>query len=237
MVEARLFDAVNRTNSQPASWSEDSFRFLNRVDTPYWAGVRQLLDEWFADYARFASPKKTTDLKARFRSSDPRQHWPAWWEFYTFRLLRRHYPRATIAVEEYPVDAATRPDFCVLDSGISKLYVESVAPFVGLATPQPHHAAERFVLDTINSIESSSFCVMLGGLTPGVGYPKRTEIVRPIAGWLSGLDYREVVDAYAQRDRLPTFPLRARGWNVNIRALPRTTKSPGPPGLIVAGPV
>lgn len=50
MVVVSLFDDLKREDPSPARPGEDSFAFLNRVDTPFWAKVRRLLEEWFGHY-------------------------------------------------------------------------------------------------------------------------------------------------------------------------------------------
>ena len=59
----RLSDEWGRTDASPASWSTGSFEFLNGVATPYWAAVRDLLEDWFADFWSSASPSKGRDLR------------------------------------------------------------------------------------------------------------------------------------------------------------------------------
>lgn len=235
MTPARLFDEIERTDPTPASWSEQSFPFLNRVDTAYWARIRGELDDWFADYASCASPEKAADLRARFRSDDPKQHLPAWWELYVFRFLRRRYPEHTIAVERERLEQTTSPDFCVLDERDEAfLYVEAVAPFVGIS--EPKHPGVPLFLDTINAVESRDYCVMLGALDTGPDLLRKTEIVQPIKEWLAGLDYGEVVTALREGRRHSSL-FDVGGWRVEMHAWPRTVESPGPRGLIAAGPI
>ncbi len=80
-----LFEQVTRVDPSPAGHGEDSFTFMNRVDQPLWARVREVLDAWFAEWPR----GEATDLAARFQDADSRQHYPAWWELYLFTLYRR----------------------------------------------------------------------------------------------------------------------------------------------------
>jgi len=62
--------------------TEDSFAFLNRASGIVWERLREQLDAWYA-----AFPDDDGDLRRRFRSADPRQHFAAWWEIYLHALL------------------------------------------------------------------------------------------------------------------------------------------------------
>ena len=66
-VVKQIFDDVVRTDASPAH-EEDSFTFLNRVATPYWARVRDFVDEIFATYPE----EHAEELRMRFRS----RRWP-----------------------------------------------------------------------------------------------------------------------------------------------------------------
>jgi hypothetical protein len=229
---------MERSASAPAARSEESFPFMNRVRSPFWERVRTELDEWFADYTSRVSPEKASDLRARFRSSDPRQHQPAWWELYLFRFLRLRHPDSQIEVEPGRGESSTSPDFCVLDEfGNPALYLEAVAPFAGFDRDTRFRAAQGFVLDAIDGIESNEFMVMIGALCAAPEFPKRAEIIRPIKNWLAKLDHAEIVEAYSRRASPTRHRVEFRGWSLELTALPRTTQSPGPRGLIVAGPV
>lgn len=45
-----LFHNTERTDRTPQGHIEDSFAFLDRVNSPYWDRVRTQLDEWYADF-------------------------------------------------------------------------------------------------------------------------------------------------------------------------------------------
>ncbi len=81
----RLFDDINRSDSSPAAYTEDSYGFLNRVAGDVWQRIRETLEEWFAAYPR----EHAADLRGRFRSRRPGAHEGAWWELYLYRLFLR----------------------------------------------------------------------------------------------------------------------------------------------------
>lgn len=43
-----LFEAINRTDPQPARFLEGTYRFLNRVSSPYWQQVRDQMEMWLS---------------------------------------------------------------------------------------------------------------------------------------------------------------------------------------------
>lgn len=79
-----LFDDIIGTDPSPASDIKGSFHFLNRVAKPSWQRVRDLLEDWYAEY-----PDDNDDLRNRFRESAGTQHYGAWWELYVYTLYRR----------------------------------------------------------------------------------------------------------------------------------------------------
>lgn len=78
-----LFDHFVRTDASPSAESEDYFTFLNRVDTPFWAEVRRVLDVWFSRYPGERAPA----LRREFRSRRGRQQRGAFWELYLHELF------------------------------------------------------------------------------------------------------------------------------------------------------
>ncbi|MDO3007065.1 hypothetical protein [Mycobacteroides abscessus] len=52
----------------PALYTEPHFAFLNRASDPMWAQVRDVIEQWYADY-----PDPDGDLRARFRDVSIRQ--------------------------------------------------------------------------------------------------------------------------------------------------------------------
>jgi hypothetical protein len=78
-----IFDDVVRTDASPAH-EEDSFTFLNRTATPYWARVRDFVEDTFASYPE----EHAEEIRVRFRSRRWPEHIGAWWELYLYRLFR-----------------------------------------------------------------------------------------------------------------------------------------------------
>jgi hypothetical protein len=220
-----LFDDFERTDPRLARHTESAFEFLNRIATPWWAAVRTELEAWFVEYRQSASAQKAADLRARFRSRDPRQHAGAWWELYVFRLLSCLYPDQRIGIELERAGQATRPDFCVLsgDTGGAELWVEAVSAFTGIVGSGRHSAREAVVLDAVNDVVSRDFWVSISFRSVGPDQLAKREIVVPLRQWLGGLDREEVLKVQAGSRRLPTKDIAARGWLIHFRAIPKGT--------------
>jgi hypothetical protein len=210
-----LFDVAERTDTSYASHAEDSFSFLNRVSGAYWERVRVELDLWFSDYATCAPSEKVADLRARLRSRDPRQHFPAWWELYLFRLLRRSFPQASVLLEPQGRSVTARPDFAVIGgrSVLPKLYVEAVQPATGIQDDRRHAAREAGVLDAINEIEECRFWLHIEFPRVGPQTPKKAKLTQPIREWLRTLDPDR--PGHCERS------FGEAGWEIRLRASPR----------------
>lgn len=175
-----LFEVTECTDSTPAEHQEDSFKFLNRVHSPYWEKVRNELNSWFARYP----PADSSDLAARFRSSDPTQHFAAFWELHLFNL----FGQIGYEVDVHPeVDGATHPDFRATREA-TRFYVEALTVFSGIVEEGRNAAREAWVLDLINAVDNGDFSVGLEFVCVGKERPSAREVQRPIESWLASLD-------------------------------------------------
>ena len=168
------------------------------------------LDAWFAEYPE----EHGDDLKARFRSPDPRQHFPAWWELYLFRVFRC----LGFEVEVHPdvEGASTHPDFRVERHG-EGFYVEAVTVFSGIVEEGRHGAREAWIKDLINEIDNRSFFVGLEFEQVGAARPRRLDVIRPIENWLATLD-PDVLRAAPPGSEPPKLEVRFRDWAFTVEA-------------------
>src|SRR5579862_537125 len=224
---ASLFDDRER-DLRRATRQTDDFTFLNRAAGSGWAAVRDEHERWFAAYCEDAPPDKAKDLRARFRSSHPRQHLGAWWELYTHRLLRALCPGRRVEVEPSLDEVRTRPDFVLLTSDGTnvELVVESTSTVSGIVTEEDRESAlVAFVLDTIDEIRCPEFQIHLDINRIGTDQPKKRQIQAPIERWLSELDYKEEL---AKRDEQPLWRrgskrIAFRGWEIEVQPIPMRT--------------
>jgi hypothetical protein len=227
-----LFDDIARTDPRPAKHAESHFRFLNRVDSPYFAAARELLDDWFTRFP----PEGRKDLRARFRSDDPGQSIGAFWELY----LHEVHLRLGFELERDPEVPGTtkRPDF-LARRGNDVFYLE--ATLVSYADAEKAaRQREAIVLDLVNEAFDPDFWVSIRINVPGESRPSRADVVRPIETWLGGLNW-ETEHAGIQRPGYERHTLRfpARDWVLTLRALPKPPKLRGDRAVptIAMGPV
>lgn len=221
-----LFDDLVRSDPVPAGDDEDSFTFMNRVDQPFWSRVRDQLEEWFGAYPMDAA----ADLAGRFRDSDSRQHFAAWWELYLFTLYRR----LGYSVLVHPPVAGTtaQPDFLVV-RGDEELYVEAAVVFSGVVDEERHGAREAWIYDLVNKATNPNFHVGLEFDRLGMQRPKVTELIRPLEQWLAGLDPDEVAAAIDAAHEAPELYLPVRDWGLIFTALPIKREHRGKPGRLL----
>lgn len=214
----RLFDLGVRTNPLPAASDEDSFRFMNRVDQPFWERIRDELEGWFAGYPREHAP----DLRARFRNAAPAQHFAAWWELY----VHRAFTQLGFGVEVHPAlpETSRRPDFRVTGEGDSFL-VEAATTFSGIVDDERHAERDGWIIAAIEKASSPNFDIQLEVERSGLQRPAVREIVEPVERWLAALDPDDAIAA--GYDARPTLPLSVRDWELTLAALPRKRDARG----------
>jgi hypothetical protein len=227
--EPALFDNIERTDSSPCLYAEDSFAFLNRAAGVVWERIRRELDNWYAVF-----PDADGDLRRRFQNRDPRQHYAAWWELYLHRLFTRLGYRVSV----HPSVPGTngRPDFLVEHASTS-FYVEAVTVFSGIVAQGRRERLEAQVMDLINTIDASLFFVSVHFDRDGEKTPRAQAITRPIDAWLKTIDADELLTRSG--DQLPTQEFTIEGWELTLRAIPRSPEfcNHDDNQLIGAGPV
>ncbi|MGA9284021.1 MAG: hypothetical protein WBV85_01120 [Solirubrobacteraceae bacterium] len=208
-----LFDDRVRDDPSPASAQEDSFTFLNRVDTPYWAQVRDLLEEWFSRYP----VAEGVFLREDFRSRQAGQHVAAWWELY----LHEMFTRLGYEIEIHPSILGTKrtPDFLIA-RGSAHLYVEATVVFSGIKSSDSQNDAPGWLLDAIDKIEQPNFFVVPLEVERGPERLKAREITRPLESWLSELDPDQAEADHTAGLGFPQMTFERRGWTIAYEAWP-----------------
>lgn len=203
---------------------------MNRVGTPFWEQVRDLLEDFFGRYPAEHSEALRRDFRARL----PGRHCAAWWELYLHELFLRLGYEVTI----HPaVDGTDRkPDFG-LHRESSDLLVEASVVFSGLAGDKEETgAAPSWMLAAFEHLENPNFFVSIHEITArGEEQLKRAEIVVPTEEWLAGLDPDQIARQYEAEGRFPLIRIRRRGWEIELEALPVKHEARGRPGHRVLG--
>jgi hypothetical protein len=223
-----IFDDFQRNNAKPASETESSYHFLNRVARPEWQRVRDLVEEWYAVYPQAAQ----ADIRGRLQNDDYAQHIGAWWELYIFNLFRR----LGYGVSVHPVLANTprQPDF-VVTQGAESMYVECAVFLSTLGAVDGAGGKERsWIFEATNQARDPNFMVDIEIRQGGTQRPKASEIVRPLEEWLASLDPDEVLEQSAAGMGVPQLVLAdVRGWTIEYGAWPLKPESRGQEGRLI----
>ncbi|WP_144972154.1 hypothetical protein [Mycobacteroides abscessus] len=195
----------------PALYTEPHFAFLNRASDPMWAQVRDVIEQWYADY-----PDPDGDLRARFRDVSIRQHAPAWWELYIYTLFRRLGYAPTVHPE---IPGTTRhPDLLLTKDG-SRVYIECVVLFEDGSRQSTD--SESWVKDCIDAAKNPDFVVGVRFEHFGKLRPKQSQVTRHIEGWLATLDYDSVSAASrAGESHYPSKNFDFADSRVRLTAIP-----------------
>jgi hypothetical protein len=229
-MKMRLFDDAARSDRRPKCPGEDSFAFLNRVDTPFWKAVRTLLEEWFERYP----DSHRAELRDAYRSPLAGRHFGAWWELYLHEL----FLRLGYEIEVHPALSGTErcPDFR-LRNGSRSLLVEAAAVFSGISTKgEPSGDAPEWMTAAVESLRSPDFFVGYDEvIAEGREQLRRTQITGPLQEWLDGLDPDEERAKMEVSGELPHFLVSCRGWEVSFEAWAVAPEQRGRPDHRVLG--
>lgn len=200
-----VFDDRVRTDPSPASHSENSAAFLNRVAGGYLDQIRGLVEDW----ASRVPDAGRRDIVARLRSSSDRQSGAAFWELY----LHETFVRAGYAVELHPsVDGPRPPDFHVT-RGAERFYVEATCLF-GAATDGGAIARRQALYDAVERINSPNFFLSIDVEVIGSNAPATGQLRRDLERWLAGLD-PDATDLVLGRERAGEYFLwEEQGWQI-----------------------
>ena len=228
---SHLFGSFERIDESPARHTESTYDFLNRVCSPWWAKVRDEIDQWFVGFPT----KHQADLSARFRSPKRDQHWPAWWELYLFRL----FTCLGYSIEVHPVlqSSSARPDFYIRGES-SGFYVEALTVFSGIVEENRDPTREACVLDAINEVKSTAFSASIEFRRVGQQTPRLTKIVARVREWLDSLDPDAVSAELSDGIDPPALTLSPKDWLIVLEAFPIDSKfrNESPGRLIGVGP-
>jgi hypothetical protein len=224
----RVFDDVPRSDGEPATYSDTTFGFLNRVAGAYWDRLRALIETWFERLCDDAKP----NVLGRLRSGDDRQFDAAFWELYCHEsLLRLGY---SVECEPEMAGSGRRPDF-LAENADGRFLLEATV----CASADEAVAAERRqgqVFDALNQTDTPNFFLHVEVARIGeealAGGPLRREVEQ----WLATLDPDEVAAVLARGGSLlspdmPTFTWEDKGWGLVLRPLPKKESARGQPGL------
>lgn len=220
---ATLFDPRLCTDGAPASHTENMFSFLARVNSPYWAAVRDAVDEWFGELPA----SEQDELHKRFQTGKYGEILSALWQLYLHALL----VRSGFTVTAHPTLPGTerKPDFLALDGSGEGFYLEAA-----VVVERDDEAARRRVLgaiyDQINRVSSPRFWLRVDLDAEGDRQPPAARLRPFLTKWLATLDYERAVElAYAKRwDEQEQTTWEWGGWRLRFMVLPKVPPERGP---------
>jgi hypothetical protein len=155
-------------------------------------------------------------LRGRLRSDARDQHIAAWWELYNFILFRR----LGYAVTPHPSmpNTTKKPDFLVVRDSVETVVECAVMLDEARWTDSDGVA---WVLECIDSAESSNFRVGVEFTVEGSQRPKRRVIVRAVDTWLASLDADTAHQRWQESPGdAPSTEFRFGDWVVALTAFP-----------------
>jgi hypothetical protein len=213
-----LFEDKPRNDREPKRAAENSFQFIDRVDDPAFARVRETFNRWVTRFASLQTDDATNDLLGRFRSKPDDQFYSAFWELY----LHEVHVRLGFTVKVHPEsDRGTRPDFSLSRDGKS-FYLEAVKPSPSSGEP-PQPGNVQTVMEYIDSARNPDFFLKVRFIAPNRETPRKRDVVQAVEAWLSSLNWDEWWRGGLSTDiAYPEAELPVRGWLLGLRALPRS---------------
>jgi hypothetical protein len=213
-----LFDDKARSDREPAYARESTYAFLDRVNDPVFAAVREVLNVWVNRFASLHDETAVNDLVGRMRSKDDIAFYAAFWELYLHEL----FVRLGFDIEVHPESGKdTRPDFRVSRSG-REMYVEAVMPNPR-ASRSNESKGSNTVIEYIEAAFDADFSVGVRFVAGSGSVPSKKQVVRDVEGWLSSLSWSDPLDGGIDpRSPRPETELRIRNWVIGLRAWPRS---------------
>lgn len=223
-----LFDPtrVDPAKHGPRDHDEPIFHYLQTSSRSSVARVRDLLEQWFADYP----DDHKTELKQRFVTRKSDIHSP------TFELaLHATFKQLGADVEIHPKvsdDTDKRPDFLVrLPSGF-EFYLEAVI-VRGQSDEEKNReqVAKSLYADIDRRLDSPDYFWAVTILEQGPAAPSAKQMVHVLAQYMAGLK-RDEVGAQLEAHGFDT-PVKLlwedAGWSIEFLPIPKEAEAIGKP--------
>ena len=203
-----LFDDFERTDYSPAAMQESSYSFLNRICTPYWARIRNLLESWMCHLPSIMRD----DIIGRMKDSSNKGFLGAFWETYLYIIFKNLNFETTV----HPTinESQRHPDF-MLDIRDGRYIVEATASSTSYKTHQ--YKIWDAIYDTIDKMGSPYFFLNLELICAGIETPS-------ISKSLSKLESKLKILGSASEDEEELknisnnfiYYISNRGWKIKV---------------------
>jgi len=212
-----VFDTFPRNDLTYASNSESQFHYLNRSGRPEVYRIRELIENWFAQY-----PEAEKDrLRRELRSSEDNTFHSAFWELYWYTLLRMQGFHVEVHVAEK--ESNRNRDFrCSIGSVV--FFLEATVVYESVEEQKQSDIRNK-IIDHINQHAFvPGFRYDLDITLQGKTFPKLSKITRELRSWVSFFnreDLWEKTQLSGYKD-LPTIQLSSGEWSFTFRLIPRS---------------
>lgn len=221
-----LFESYVRTDTSPSRFLEGSYAFLDRAAGPYWQQVRDVMADWLAHVPQ----RHRSDLRQRLANPVDQQFNGAYLELY----LHEVFLRLGCNVEVHPEVAGPRhPDFLV-DDGSQRFYLEARQ----ILNQSDQHRARRnrqsAMYDSLQGVNSPNFFLRIDIREIGARDLPKRPLIHDVEAWLCRLDpdiEQARLDSAGSLLALQEFAWRQEGWDVRLRAIPKSARARGKPGV------
>lgn len=219
-----LFDEGERSRTGPFPYAEPTFQWLNESATPRVARLRATVEKWFD---RFPEEEKS-DLRARFRSKDNRQHGGAAFEL----LLHEVLVSLGCEVVVHPAtetDSSGVPDFLAVPPDSDGFYVEATLVTGKSDEERMAEKRKRRVYDLLDDLESPNFFLGVNMSGSPTSDPSTRALRRFLERKLGELDPDAVAEAYEDGGpvALPTWECELEGWELEFFPIPKSPEARG----------
>ena len=208
MVKPLLFDDFERTDHSPASMTESRYSFLNRISTPYWVKIRQLLEGWMV----CLPISMRNDIIGRMKSDDDKEFLGAFWETYLYISFKSLNFETTVHPKIN--ESQNRPDFMIDIKG-ERYILEATASSTPNKTYQ--HKIWKHIYDTIDKMDSPYFFLILELLCAGTEQPSISKSISKLESKLKTLgSSNEDEQELKKISNNFIYYICDRGWKIKI---------------------
>ncbi|MBT4484491.1 MAG: hypothetical protein HOC71_12535 [Candidatus Latescibacteria bacterium] len=222
-----LFLKSNHTETNPKTYTEPSFSYINRCGRQEFFRIRDVLEDWFSRYPKI----EKDEFLSRFQSENNTSFTSSFFELYLHELLLR----LKYSVHIHPKISESKlkkPDFLAIAPDGKELFIEAVITTEAKKESSSANAIKKVVYDKINTLNDPNFYVKLNEKSFPLTAPSGKNIKNCIKKWLQSLDPDQCLKLVIQKnfDDLPKLNFKHDNWEIEFTAYPRSIKARGKPG-------
>lgn len=222
-----LFDEFTRTERRFKFDLESEFEYHNISARPGVEAFRKVAEQWFRSYP----DQHKRDLRARFRSKSPSDHFGAFFELYLHQLLLSM--NCEVQIHPQLISSSARPDFVVQDAKGQRFYVEAVLAHCPSKEKEAAGRRTAVVYDCLNDMNCPDYFLGIHINGAPRSSPSASRLRRDLGEWLASLNFDDIVVKYqsGKRNEVPRFEWTHDGWILEIEPIPKSPASRGRSGI------